>query len=409
MMKQKTEPVSVIGMIVGLAALIAVVLVLSVVIKYAQPMAPGMTRTIGVTSTEESTPAPTYLKQWRETAAAAVMQTQFAMIKTITPNPPPTGRPPTNTPAPFLTGIFEISNGPFGDPHAYPMSAVWAEVVNGERTLVYIGGHGDYGYVYAATPAVIQGVVVVEVSSEDLSNSSWVKYVAPGATSALRIVSTDGYRLKLADKRGDMFYFDVLTRQFVDSLNATVTAPTITPLPPTGLPPTITLEAFIPGINEMSYAAYVNPQSAVITSQWREMVNGQRTFVYAGANRDTSGATPDTRKGLIVVDVYSTDFSNHLITFYNAPGSTGVLRIISANGYRLILASQNDETLYFDVLTRQFVDSLNATVTAPTVTPLPPISPTAAPPTAIWSTEYPAPGTYPPQIYPPPSTPTPIP
>jgi len=179
--------------------------------------------------------------------------------------------------------------------------------------------------------------------------------------------------------------------------------------PPTGLPPTITPEPFVPGINETSYAAYVNPQSAVITSQWRDMVNGQRTYVYAGARQDTSGATPDTRQGLIVVDAYSTDFSNHFITFYNAPGSTGVLRISSANGYRLTLASQNGETLYYDVLTRQYVDSLNTTVPAPTITSLPPASPTVASPTANWSTEYPAPGTNLPQIYPPPSTSTPIP
>lgn len=169
------------------------------------------------------------------------MQTYRALYGMNKVTPPPTGPPPTNTPAPFLTRIFEISNGPFGDPHAYPMSAVWKEIVNGERTLVYIGGFGDYGYVYAATPPVIQGVVVVEVSSEDLSNSSWVKYVAPGATGALRIVFTDGYRLKLVDERGEMFYLDVLTRQFVDSLTATVTAPTVTPLPPitsTTAPPT---------------------------------------------------------------------------------------------------------------------------------------------------------------------------
>ncbi len=182
-----------------------------------------------------------------------------------------------------------------------------------------------------------------------------------------------------------------------------------TPIAPsTGLPPTNTLEPFVPGINEMSYAPYVNAQSAVITSQWREMVNGQRTFVYAGARQDKSGATPDTRQGLIVVDIYAADISNHLITFYDAPGSTGVLQITEAYGYRLKLAGQNGETLYFDVLTRQFVDRLNATVTAPTITPLSPASPTAALPTANWSTEYPAPVTYPPQIYPPRSTPTAI-
>jgi len=241
MKKQNLFSGQVFWLVGGFAALTILVLFLSLVIKDTRPMAPGMTRTIGVTSTEESTPAPTYLEQWKETAQAALMSTHFALIRTITPNPPPTGRPPTNTPAPFLTGIFEISNGPFGDPHAYPMSAVWAEVVNGERTLIYIGGFGYSGYMYAPTSAVVQGVVVVEVSSEDLSNSSWVQYMAPGATGVLRVVSTDGYRLKLIDKRGELFYFDVLTRQFVNSLNATVTASTITPLPPitsTIAPPT---------------------------------------------------------------------------------------------------------------------------------------------------------------------------
>jgi hypothetical protein len=238
MKKQNLFSSSVFRLIGGFATLTIFVLLLTFILKDIRPMAPGMTNTIsvtsiiGLTSTEESTPAPTYLEQWRETAQAALMSTHFALIQTITPNPPPTGRPPTNTPAPFLKGVFEVSNGPFGDPHSYPMSAVWKEIVNGERTLVYVGGHGDYGYVYAATPAVIKGVVVVEVSSEDLSNRSWVEYEAPGAIGTLRIISVNGYRLALVDKRGEMFHFDVLTRQFVESLSATITAATITPLPP---------------------------------------------------------------------------------------------------------------------------------------------------------------------------------
>jgi hypothetical protein len=264
MTKQQTEPVSTVGMIVGLVALIALVLVLSTVIKFATPAASGMTNTAIITTVITST--STDFEEWGEAVETGVMQTYLALIKTITPSPPPTGQPPTRTPAPFRIGIFEISYGPFGDPHAYPMSNVWKEIVNGERTLVYVGGYGD---MYAATPVVVQGIVVVQVFSSDLTNRTLVEY--------------------------------------------------------------------------------------------------------------------------------------------RAPVTTGILRIVAAIGYRLTLAGQNDETLYFDVLTRQFVDGLNVTVTAPTITSLPPITPTAVSPTFAWSTEYPAPGTYPPQIYPPPSTPTPIP
>jgi hypothetical protein len=64
---------------------------------------------------------------------------------------------------------------------------------------------------------------------------------------------------------------------------------TITPeSPPTGLPPTNTLAPFVPGITEMSYVPFGSPQGYVITTQWRDIVNGQRTFVYAGARRDTT-------------------------------------------------------------------------------------------------------------------------
>jgi len=181
---------------------------------------------------------------------------------------------------------------------------------------------------------------------------------------------------------------------------------TVTPnLRPIGIPPTSTLETFTPGITEMSYAPYVNPQSAVITSQWREIVNGQRCYVYAGAHRGTSGATPDTSHGLIIIDEYSADLSNHLTTWYDAPGTTGILQITGANGYRLTITGLSGETLYFDVLTRQFMDGLTATATAPTITPLPSITPTVIPPTPYPLSE----GYTPPGQYPPPSTSTPLP
>ena len=212
----------------SLVALAILYILLSPVIKDERPMAPGMTGTVRLTG--ERTLIPTDLEQSRETAGVAAMQTYRAFFygkNKVTP--PPTGPPPTNTPAPFRTGIFQVSFAPYCDPHACHISAVWAEVVNGERTRIYIGGFGD---TRAATPAVIKGTVLVIVDSKDLSNSSWVEYEAPGARGVLQIVFTDGYRLTLIDELGEKYYFDVLTRQFVDGLTVTVTAPTITPLPP---------------------------------------------------------------------------------------------------------------------------------------------------------------------------------
>jgi len=164
--------------------------------------------------------------------------------------------------------------------------------------------------------------------------------------------------------------------------------------PPTCCPPTNTPEPFIPGITEMSYVPYVSPRSVVISAQWRELVNNQQTYVYSGALRnDESVGTPWTRQGLVIVETYSADRSNLDVTLYKAPGETGLLKITRAVGNRIILITDTNAILYFDVLTRQFVDGLAVTLTAPTITPLPSQTPTA---TA-------RPG------YPPPETPTPYP
>jgi hypothetical protein len=167
---------------------------------------------------------------------------------------------------------------------------------------------------------------------------------------------------------------------------------TITPIaPPSGLPPTSTLAPFVPGIFEISYAPFGIPQAYVITTQWREIVNGQRTYVYAGARKDTSGATPDTSKGFIGVVVYSDDLSNSVVAEYEAPSTPGILTITAVNNYTLILSATNGSTLYFDVPSREFVGSLTETPAAPTTTPIAPISPTPILPTGY----PPLPGGYP--------------
>lgn len=157
---------------------------------------------------------------------------------------------------------------------------------------------------------------------------------------------------------------------------------TITPIaPPTGIPATSTRAPFVPGIYEISYAPFGVPQAQVITSQWRDIVNGQRTYVYAGARKDLSGATPDTSKGLIGLVVYSADLSNSVVAEYEAPGTPGILTITGVNNYTLMLSATDGSTLYFDVPSREFLDSPAETPTAPTATPIAPISPTPAPPT----------------------------
>jgi hypothetical protein len=113
-------------------------------------------------------------------------------------------------------------------------------------------------------------------------------------------------------------------------------------------------------------------------------------LVFAGARRDTSGATPDITHGIIVVQVYSADLHNKATVVYDAPGTTGILSISAADGNRLILTGQNGEILYFDVPTRLFVTGPTVTITAPTMTPLPSIAPTTTLPT-----ESPTPQGYP--------------
>jgi hypothetical protein len=171
----------------------------------------------------------------------------------------------------------------------------------------------------------------------------------------------------------------------------------ITP-PPTGRPPTLTPAPFLPGIYETSLASFGVPQAYAMTTRWQDIVNGERTVVYAGARKDTSGALPVIKQGLIAVAVYSSDLSNWSLTEIEAPGETGILTIQAvSNEYRLTLTAQDGTPLYFDVPTRRFVASLTEAKIGPTVTRLPPIMPTATWPALAYPPSY---GSSPPAPYP---------
>jgi hypothetical protein len=96
----------------------------------------------------------------------------------------------------------------------------------------------------------------------------------------------------------------------------------------------------------------------VITSMWYEDVGDQRVFVYAGALRDRPGEAFPASQGAVFVVVQTLDGAALPGGgTYLAPGKTGPLHIVGANGGRLVLESDGGARYYFDVSTRAFVAS----------------------------------------------------
>lgn len=168
----------------------------------------------------------TSLPPENQTAEVSALMTRQALIETITPEAPTPGAPPTLTPAPIVTGIFSDTTGP-RFPGFFAMNH-WQNVVNGERVIVYAGVRMDETL---ATPITSKGLLLVIVDASDYSNRSVVEYETEGELGKLMITAADGYRLTIVSESGETLYFDVPTRQFVDSPTATVTAPTATLLP----------------------------------------------------------------------------------------------------------------------------------------------------------------------------------
>ena len=220
MKQQKSIRLSFLGLLMGFFSLIALGIIFAFAIKFLVPSSIGMALSTATISQTEVT--PTSFQHWRETAEAAVMQTRFALIAMTTVTPPPTCCPPTLTPVPFATGIFEAHVNP------QPFANVWQGVVNEQQISVYAGGIAG---TYSNNPNLTKGVLKVQVFSHDLSNYESVWYEASELTGWLQVTSEDQYILTLVGQNGQTLFFDVLTMQFVDGLTVTVTAPTITPLP----------------------------------------------------------------------------------------------------------------------------------------------------------------------------------
>jgi hypothetical protein len=153
---------------------------------------------------------------------------------------------------------------------------------------------------------------------------------------------------------------------FEASIEQTRVAAGLTPQPPPGPSPVpVTLApaplARRPAGTGNIVTDFVPPfpaMSHVITSMWYAETGDTRLIVYAGALRDNPGAQTSASQGVVIV-VIQTAQGTGLPGggTYPAPGKTGPLRIVDANGARLVLQSENGAALYFDVPTRQFVSS----------------------------------------------------
>ncbi len=113
-----------------------------------------------------------------------------------------------------------------------------------------------------------------------------------------------------------------------------------------------------------------------IENSWVLDTQDKRYMVSAGARREEGHPQPKSAtQGVVIVQVWtrSGDFLPEGGMF-NVPVKNGrSVKIVSAQGQRLILKTDNGTTFYFDLPARQFVSSLTATVTpvAPTVPPYP--------------------------------------
>jgi hypothetical protein len=134
--------------------------------------------------------------------------------------PPPTRIRPTQP-----TGIFDgnISENIRSD--VATIINMWQGVVNSEFIQVFAGSLANNPH---------QGVVFVSTTAPDWKGGSWEQINAPSPSGALRILSEQNGRLKLASENGNFYYFDLPSHQFIASLDA-ISPPTVTLLP-TGTP-----------------------------------------------------------------------------------------------------------------------------------------------------------------------------
>jgi hypothetical protein len=158
-------------------------------------------------------------------------ETMIAVCEKVTPptvNPYETPQfPPTRTPYPFVTGIFEGQTGVF---HSFEAKIEnhWRGIINGDRVFVYAGAWVD-------DPS--QGFIAVHIYPDKGHSAYGNIYPSPTKSGALRIVDVRGSRLVVQQANDqNLLFFDVPSLSYVNSLDETVVPRTPTAVPTTAQP-----------------------------------------------------------------------------------------------------------------------------------------------------------------------------
>ena len=176
-----------------------------------QGSTPGMTSSInpGPDLTQTWVAIPTFKAYLGETSAAY------------------TAPPEVNTPVYLPTGIYNDQRVKISASLLFiDAQNAWYGIGDGYSFALYAG---------ALQSDPDQGVLILDMVSSE--GGGYSQYVTSSKHGALRIVSdTQNNRFTLIAADGTLFYFDLPTRQFVNSL--TEIAPTVTPSPLPTLSPT---------------------------------------------------------------------------------------------------------------------------------------------------------------------------
>jgi hypothetical protein len=112
--------------------------------------------------------------------------------------------------------------------------------------------------------------------------------------------------------------------------------------------------------NMLPDKVHIRGSDVKIENVWQEKVLGGYVQAYAGS------LAKDSTQGIVIVLSESPGLEGGR---FLTPQKSGAVRIVEADGFRLVLQANGGETYYFDIPSLSFVSSLDEIV--PTATPLP--------------------------------------
>lgn len=153
--------------------------------------------------------------------------------------------------------------------------------------------------------------------------------------TSVRVVIVAGFLSACASGTGDSERFASL--------------PSVAAVSPSGSEPLPSLEPPEPWPTGIIDDSEVPPRSGLVgENRWVGRVGGEQIAVFAGASER------HPRQGLLIMLIQAPDY-NVRFDEYLTPRASGSVRVIRADGLRLILESETGDTFTFDVENREFV------------------------------------------------------